>query len=82
MKEIRYPAAVTYYVVRDAKGKLVTHGVLGKAQVCSTGQPFLDTYTVQSEYLAAIATLGVDVKDATLLEKLEASASSAEAQSR
>jgi hypothetical protein len=80
MLEISHPNAVTYYIVRSDAETLVTHGVLGSEQVCSTGQPLLSTYVEQADYLADLVALGVDVEDEEFLAQLAADVEAAESQ--
>ena len=80
MLEISHPNSVTFYIVQSDTETLVTWGVIGIEQVCSTGQPILNAYTDQDDFLIDLAALGVDVEDEMFLQTLADSVAEAEAQ--
>ena len=59
--EIRNPEQTTYYICReDDMFKVTAYGSVEPNQVMKTGQPILDEYLDESEWLAKLLEAGID----------------------
>ena len=59
--EIRNPEQTTYYICReDDTFKVTAYGSVEPNQVMETGQPILDEYLDESEWLAKLLEAGID----------------------
>ena len=52
--EIKSPAATTYYLARSKDGAIAHHGVLDKGLYLATGQPTVEQFTDEKQFLAAL----------------------------
>lgn len=52
--EIKSPAQTTYWIARSKDGTVCHSGVIDKGLCLATGQPTVDQFTDEKEYLAAL----------------------------
>lgn len=61
MNEIIYPNQTTYYICyNENRVDVMSYGSVEPMQQMETGQPIMDTYLDESEWLAVLKTKGIN----------------------
>ena len=59
--EIRNPEQTTYYICYNAdRSEITAYGSVEPTQVMKTGQPIMDEYIDEAEWLAILLAAGID----------------------
>ena len=61
MQTIDNPQELTYWIAHDATGTVVQYGVINAGLSVSTGQPYLDSFTTELNFLNQLRSYGIDV---------------------
>ena len=59
--EIKYPQQTTYFICReDDMFTITAYGVVESGQCMITGQPIMDQYLDEAEWIAILIAAGID----------------------